>query len=65
MVSDLFTAEGLSDAESVLILVLMEYGLWQDIGILRVTICIVLILVLMEYGLWRRSGRSGLQLGES
>ena len=38
----------------VLILVLMEYGLWPVYGSRKGFGWIVLILVLMEYGLWRR-----------
>ena len=37
----------------VLILVLMEYGLWLEQGVLLLALHVVLILVLMEYGLWR------------
>ena len=38
----------------VLILVLMEYGLWRDPeGVNPDGVVWVLILVLMEYGLWR------------
>ena len=37
----------------VLILVLMEYGLWRSAKLFAgLLVCSVLILVLMEYGLW-------------
>ena len=36
----------------VLILVLMEYGLWLFLEFLAKPLIYVLILVLMEYGLW-------------
>ena len=36
----------------VLILVLMEYGLWQIPVLAEESLVRVLILVLMEYGLW-------------
>ena len=39
-------------ARWVLILVLMEYGLWPGAATITVTLTAVLILVLMEYGLW-------------
>ena len=57
MVSDLF--QGFTqevDSESVLILVLMEYGLGRQKDIMRYDgELAVLILVLMEYGLGRGS----------
>ena len=37
----------------VLILVLMEYALWQTLGFTADFFISVLILVLMEYALWR------------
>ena len=40
-------------ASKVLILVLMEYGLWQNHEIFEKGFNHVLILVLMEYGLWQ------------
>ena len=40
--------------KEVLILVLMEYGLWLgNISSVSFTVVSVLILVLMEYGLWQ------------
>ena len=40
--------------EPVLILVLMEYGLWQEVLMFTRFAHWVLILVLMEYGLWQK-----------
>ena len=40
----------------VLILVLMEYGLWLKYLEFLANLLIVLILVLMEYGLWQEAG---------
>ena len=52
MVSDIDTTPTLPITEAVLILVLMEYGLWHDFVTCEVHLHGVLILVLMEYGLW-------------
>ena len=40
-------------AIAVLILVLMEYGLWHSAEKIVIKTTSVLILVLMEYGLWQ------------
>ena len=56
MVSDGLKAVGLSLTFLVLILVLMEYGLWLSSQHLTSTSRRVLILVLMEYGLWLGNG---------
>ena len=53
MVSDKQSDEDRPEiARRVLILVLMEYGLWHDVAEGIVKSFKVLILVLMEYGLW-------------
>ena len=53
MVSDIIWKERREEARAVLILVLMEYGLWLSSELIRFSACnTVLILVLMEYGLW-------------
>ena len=58
MVSDPEPEDAQGMRELVLILVLMEYGLWQ-LGTTTVSLLPpVLILVLMEYGLWPRGWRS-------
>ena len=54
MVSDTLKQEK-DEAQRVLILVLMEYGLWQEMTEHNENIQAVLILVLMEYGLWPKS----------
>ena len=51
MVSDKSTGCDETTAAGVLILVLMEYGLWRKIQDEEIRDA-VLILVLMEYGLW-------------
>ena len=58
MVSDHYFGTYQEESQRVLILVLMEYGLWpgEQAGIMD--IYSVLILVLMEYGLWRYSPAS-------
>ena len=52
MVSDINGSAVLHWCAGVLILVLMEYGLWQAYKALKELVLSVLILVLMEYGLW-------------
>ena len=44
--------EMIKNVKAVLILVLMEYGLWLFVFRWRMLSGNVLILVLMEYGLW-------------
>ena len=53
MVSDCRLIGGCFCARAVLILVLMEYGLWPMVERTYIVRDMVLILVLMEYGLWR------------
>ena len=55
MVSDAGTTWAAAGQNVVLILVLMEYGLWHEGGYEEQTKDQVLILVLMEYGLWLRT----------
>ena len=43
---------GAAKVDVVLILVLMEYGLWLALADVLTKDSVVLILVLMEYGLW-------------
>ena len=52
MVSDRGTREDTGNGGGVLILVLMEYGLWRNNDVDDFKVTLVLILVLMEYGLW-------------
>ena len=52
MVSDRETDYPVAHPMAVLILVLMEYGLWPTPVDVRQKALMVLILVLMEYGLW-------------
>ena len=56
MVSDAGTTWAAAGQNVVLILVLMEYGLWHEGGYEEQTKDQVLILVLMEYGLWLLKG---------
>ena len=53
MVSDMFKRFFNWVKVVVLILVLMEYGLWRIMNKVELVKAFVLILVLMEYGLWR------------
>ena len=53
MVSDSPSTSSREPWRAVLILVLMEYGLWRYVRDVPELFLIVLILVLMEYGLWR------------
>ena len=54
MVSELWKKVLTATSAAVLILVLMEYGLWVNAAyeVLNNIANVVLILVLMEYGLW-------------
>ena len=52
MVSDASRMVVVDLEAAVLILVLMEYGLWREDGRIGRRPFDVLILVLMEYGLW-------------
>ena len=52
MVSDMIDYKSLYIDSQVLILVLMEYGLWLAYKFRAAGSDTVLILVLMEYGLW-------------
>ena len=52
MVSDEDTYGSMGSYINVLILVLMEYGLWHALLNRLRKVEVVLILVLMEYGLW-------------
>ena len=54
MVSDMRAGVPPADSLPVLILVLMEYGLWQNTWKYIEDWYWVLILVLMEYGLWHQ-----------
>ena len=56
MVSDAADSGGATQNGYVLILVLMEYGLWLLKEIDKNGPAGVLILVLMEYGLWQATG---------
>ena len=56
MVSDFFKSFRGRKIIKVLILVLMEYGLWLNEVNYIVASATVLILVLMEYGLWLCQG---------
>ena len=58
MVSDESFASVYTQNHEVLILVLMEYGLWHICVGWMCCKHIVLILVLMEYGLWRKEEQS-------
>ena len=56
MVSDVSASCTPPTTPAVLILVLMEYGLWRKLfTVVRIVSLGVLILVLMEYGLWHYS----------
>ena len=55
MVSDNLDFDYLYVFFDVLILVLVEYGLWRPEAFMVCMVIEVLILVLVEYGLWRKS----------